>query len=90
MLIKMWQDIVLSGVGIVFTLILIPQLKDSIDGKSQLNLFTSSITGIGCFIICLIDMTLNLHIAAAVSLITGLVWLSFFGLAYRTKNNTQV
>lgn len=86
----MWQDLLLSGIGIAFTIILIPQLLDSIKGKSQINTLTSSITGCGCFLICFVDITLNLYIAAAVSLITGFVWLSFFGLAFRTKLNGEL
>jgi hypothetical protein len=86
----MWQDLLLSGIGIAFTIILIPQLIDSIRGKSQINTLTSSITGCGCFLICFVDITLNLYFAAIVSLLTGIVWLTFFGLAFRTKSNGQV
>jgi hypothetical protein len=82
----MWQDLVLSIIGIAFTIILIPQLLDSIKGKSQINTLTSSITGFGCFLICFVDFTLGLYIAAIVSLITGIVWLLFFGLAFKMKN----
>lgn len=81
----MWQDFVLSGIGIVFTIILIPQLIDSIKDIDHINKLTSSITGMGCFLICAVDITLGLYFAAAVSMITGIVWLTFFVLAIRSK-----
>ena len=71
----MWQDYVLSIVGVSFTIMLIPQLYDAIRGDAQLNFWTCLITGIGCFVIGLVDITLGLPIAAVVSFTTGIMWL---------------
>jgi hypothetical protein len=71
---NMWQDLVLSSIGIVFTLSLIPQLKDVLKKQCKMNWVTCSITSIGCFIIAYVDYTLDLQISAIVAVATGIVW----------------
>ena len=70
----MWQDLVLSSVGIVFTLALIPQLRDIYNKQCKMNWITCSITSIGCFVIAYTDYSLNLYISTIVSVITAIVW----------------
>jgi hypothetical protein len=80
----MWQDLVLSVVGFLFTIMLIPQLCDAYAGKAILNFWTCLITGLGCVAIGVVDVTLNLPIASVVSISTGLMWLA---LMYYSEEN---
>lgn len=80
----MWQDLALSAIGIIFTLMLIPQLLDSVRGKAILNYWTCLITGIGCLVMGCVYLTLELPISAVVSFTTGTMWLAI--LYYSEKN----
>ena len=70
----MWQDIILSMIGVVFTIVLIPQLKDVIKNKCKMNGLTCMVTSGGCFLISYVDFSLNLPISSAVSAVTGILW----------------
>lgn len=85
----MWQDIVMSVVGIIFTIMLIPQLIDLIKKHICMNYLTCVVTGIGCFVIAFIDITLNLIGAAAISVITGIIWILLFILSIKNSKNIQ-
>jgi len=82
----MWQDLALSTTGVVFTIMLIPQMYDGIRGDAILNRWTCLVTGIGCIVVGIIDITLNLPISAAVSASTGLMWLI---LLYYSETNRK-
>lgn len=82
----MWQDYVLSVVGLLFTLMLIPQLWDGILGRAILNFWTCLVTGLGCITIGFVDITLGLPLAAAVSFSTGGMWLA---LMYYSEQNRK-
>lgn len=84
----MWQDVILSVVGFAFTIMLLPQLYDAVKGKAVLNFWTCLITGLGCITIGIVDITLNLPIACAVSVSTGLMWLAL--MYYSEKNRKEV
>jgi plasmid maintenance system antidote protein VapI len=71
----MWQDFGFAFIGFLFTVMLIPQLIDGLKGKAVMNFWTCYITGIGCIAMGDIDLTLNLPIAAMVSMSTGLMWI---------------
>jgi len=81
----MWQDLVLSTVGFLFTIMLIPQLCDAYAGKAILNFWTCFITGLGCIAIGVVDVTLNLPIASVVSISTGLMWLALMYYSEKTR-----
>jgi hypothetical protein len=83
----MWQDIVLSIVGLLFTLMLIPQIWDGRRGKAILNFWTCLITGAGCVVVGIVDVTLGLPYAAAVSASTGTMWLL---LLYYSEENRKI
>ena len=83
----MWQDFALSVIGIVFTLMLIPQLLDSARGKAILNYWTCLITGIGCLVMGCVYLTLDLPISAIVSFTTGTMWIAI--LYYSEKNRKR-
>lgn len=69
----MWQDFVLSFIGIIFTAALIPQLID-VYKNNVMNSTTCFITSSGCFVIAYVDFTLNLPYASIMSVITAIVW----------------
>lgn len=83
----MWQDIVLSVVGFLFTIMLLPQLADAVRGKALLNFWTCLITGLGCITIGIVDLTLGLPLAMVVSISTGIMWLL---LLYYSEENRKI
>lgn len=80
----MWQDLVITGVSLLFTAFLIPQLWDCINGRTRTNRITSITTGCGLLIMSGCYFTLGLHLSYFSSLLTSLVW---FALAvdYRDR-----
>lgn len=86
----MWQDFVFSIVGIVFTLILVPQLLDVFNKRCNLNCLTCATTGVGCFIIAFVDTTLNLPFAALISVITGIIWLLLLIFSIKNSKTTLI
>lgn len=86
----MWQDIALSFIGLLFTIMLIPQLKDGYHGKATLNFWTCLITGLGCIGMGIVDITLTLYYAATVSISTGIVWLLLMYYSEKNRKNNRV
>jgi addiction module HigA family antidote len=74
-------------IGFLFTVMLLPQLYDAYRGHSIMNLWTCLVTGLGCIFIGLIDTTINLPLAAVVSVSTGVMWLLL--MYYSEKNKEQ-
>lgn len=72
-----WQDIVISMIGFLFGFILIPQIKDSLKGKT-VNVMTSSLTAIGLYILGAAFITLGLWLSAISSIFSGTMWLILF------------
>lgn len=85
----MWQDLVLSVVGLLFTVMLIPQLNDAIRGKVVLNFWTCLVTGMGCIVIGCVDITLNLPLAMVVSISTGTMWLALMYYSEENRKNPK-
>jgi uncharacterized protein with PQ loop repeat len=85
----MWQDLVLSSIGIVFTISLIPQLIDVMRKKTKMNLTTCIITSVGCIIIGGVDFTLGLPISAIVAISTGVLWGLMLIFSITPKINTE-
>jgi hypothetical protein len=91
----MWQDLALSIIGVVFTIMLLPQLRDVkrgklVDGKQIkviLNFWTCLITGIGLIVMGSVYATLNLAVASAVSFTTAAIWLLLMGYSERNRKN---
>lgn len=82
----MWQDLVITGVSLLFTAFLIPQLWDCINCRTKTNKITSITTGIGLLVMSGCYFTLDLFLSGFSSLLTSLVW---FALAvdYRDRKN---
>ena len=79
----MWQDLVIAGVSFSFAFILLPQVRDSLKGKSYVNMITSSLSAIGLFILTMTFETMDMRFSALSALVTCIMWLILFGLSYR-------
>ena len=77
-----WQDIVLAVLGFLFSVMLIPQIKDSLKGKS-VNVVTSSLTALGLVIMGATFLTLELWLTALSSFLNGALWLLLLVLAVK-------
>ncbi len=85
----LWQDIVIAAVSLLFGFILIPQLKDVLNGKTILNGFTAAFTTIGLFILAITFLTLNLYISVVAETFSGVIWLLLFILSVRNNRKTK-
>lgn len=83
-----WQDIVIAVVSILFGFILMPQLKDVWHGKSILNLYTSSLTTIGLFVLAITFYTMQFWISFTAEIFSGTIWLLLFVLSF--KNTRKI
>lgn len=73
-----WEDIVIAVVSILFSFILLPQLRDVCRGKTILNLYTASLTTIGLYILAATFFTMEYWISFTAEFISGTVWLLLF------------
>lgn len=70
----MWQDVVMSIVGLVFALVMIPQLIDCYKKKCKMNSISCSITIAGLIVMGICMFTLNAYYTAVVEMIAASVW----------------
>ncbi len=84
----MWQDIVIALVGLSFGLMLFPQLRDVIHGKS-VNIYTAGLTTAGLYVLALTFFTLEMWITVIAETFAGTVWflLFFFSVINKRKTN---
>jgi len=84
----MWQDIVIALVGLSFGLMLFPQLRDVIRGKS-VNIYTAGLTTAGLYVLALTFFTLEMWITVIAETFAGTVWflLFFFSVINKRKAN---
>ena len=80
-----WQDIVIAVVSILFGFILIPQLKDVWKGKTNLNLFTASLTTIGLYVLAVTFFTMQFWISFTAEIFSGTIWLLLFALSFKNR-----
>ncbi len=74
-----WQDVVITISGIVFSLSLFPQVYHGYKHKvGPITYHTSIPTFLGLFVISFAYYTLGLYFSSVVCFITGLVWFSLF------------
>ena len=81
-----WQDIVLSIVGIILTIALVPQVIEGFKRrKGYVTLTTSGPTFIGLYVTSIVFYTLSLFMTSILYSITGTLWLTLFiqRLVYR-------
>lgn len=78
----MWQDLVISVVGFLFAIMVIPQLIDSIKGKSFVNMWTSGLTAIGLSILAFCFATMEMWVSTAAEIAVALAWFLAWMLAF--------
>ena len=83
----MWQDYVIAIVSLLFGIILIPQLIDTIRGKTILNLYTASLTTIGLFILAATFFSLSFWTSFIADVISGFIWSLLF--IFSLKNSRK-
>jgi len=76
----MWQDKVISVVGLLFGFMLIPMVIDSLNGIT-VNIVSSSLTAIGLFIMAGCFWTMKLKLSFISNLITATMWTILFVIA---------
>jgi CHASE2 domain-containing sensor protein len=79
----MWQDLFFASSGVIFSLMLIPQLVDAYHGKGM-NIITASLTAGLLFFQCYAYFTLNMFFAAIP--ITAIIWAA---IAYFSMTRTE-
>jgi hypothetical protein len=79
----MWQDYVIAIVSLLFGIILIPQLMDTIRGKTVLNLYTASLTTVGLFILSATFFTMKYWTSFAADVLSGVIWFLLFVFSLR-------
>ena len=79
----MWQDYVIATVSLLFGFILLPQLIDTIRGKTILNLYTASLTTIGLFILAGTFFTMRYWSSFIADVFSGVIWLLLFLFSVR-------
>ncbi len=84
------HDIVIAVVSILFGLILLPQLKDVLKGKSILNLYTCSLTTIGLIILTTNFYIMKFWISFLADFFSAIIWflLFLFSLKNAKKNKS--
>ena len=70
----MWQDIVMSVVGVIFTVVLIPQVIDCYKKRGKMNAISCSITVAGLVVMAICMFTLGAYYTAVMEVITAGMW----------------
>lgn len=84
----MWQDYVIAIVSLLFGVILLPQLLDTWRGKTILNLYTTSLTTIGLFILAATFFTMSYWTSFIADIISGVIWFVLFLFSLKNKRKT--
>jgi len=79
-----WQDIVISIVGMSFGFMLIPMIKDSLKGKT-INPLSAFLTMMGIYIIGITMYTLELYLSVISQLFSGTMWAILFILSIKKR-----
>jgi len=77
--IQKWQDKVITIVGIAFGFMLIPMILDSLNGQT-VNLWSSSLTAIGLYVLSYCFFTLDLKLSSVSNLFVAVMWSIIFVL----------
>jgi membrane protein required for beta-lactamase induction len=84
-----WQDLVMSGCGILFAAAFIPQIVRNAVRRScnDFSYTTILMTVIPLLIMALCQQTLNLYLSAASTSITASMWIMVLLQKYGYRNN---
>jgi len=81
-----WQDLAITGITILFAVMLLPQLRDVLSRGAVLNFFSALLTSILGYGMALVFATLGLWIAMAGQALVATVWML---LAYFSLRNVR-
>lgn len=81
----MWQDWLISVVCFAFGFMLIPQLLDSLKGKSYINVYTAFMTIIALILLAIAFASLDMWLATISEIIAVVIWIVLFGLSLRSR-----
>lgn len=81
-----WQDLTITGITILFAVMLLPQLRDVVSRGAVLNCFSAFFTSMLGYIMALVFATLGLWISMAGQALVASVWLL---LAYFSLSNVR-
>ena len=80
------HDVIIAIVSFLFAVVLLPQLRDVLKGKTTLNLFAASLTTIGLIILTANFFVMGFWISFAADLFNSVVWFLLFVFSYRNLN----
>ena len=82
------QDIVIACVGILFGVILLPQLIDVIKKGKILNTTTAGLTSLGLFVLVITFISMEFWIAVIADIFTCSMWLLIFFFSVKNKRRS--
>lgn len=81
-----WQDFAITGITVLFAVMLLPQLRDVISRGAVLNCFSAFFTSVFSYTLAMVFATLGLWISVVGQALVASVWLL---LAYFSLRNVQ-
>ena len=88
----MWQDIVLASAGLLFGIVLIPQIRDLYHGGPPLNLTSASLTVVALMMINYTYVSLGLWYSVMANIVDVAAWglIVGFSISNREVTNERV
>jgi hypothetical protein len=84
-----WQDFAITGITLLFAIMLLPQLRDVLSRGTVLNFFSALFTSILGYIMTLVFATLGLWMSVAGQSIVASVWMLLAYFSLRNVRNTM-
>lgn len=81
-----WQDFAITGITVLFAVMLLPQLRDVVTRGAVMNFFTALTTSLLSYLMALVFATLGLWISVFGQGLAATVWLM---LAYFSLKNVR-
>lgn len=82
-----WQDFAITGITVLFAVMLLPQLRDVLSRGAVLNLFTALFTSILGYSMALVFATLGLWISMVGQGLVATVWMLLACFSLRNVRN---
>jgi len=84
----MWQDILLTGLNIMFSFALVPQIIHNFKTKKKnIAISTGLVSSLGMYAVSFIYFTLNLYATTIVGIVSGTLWLTLLIQSIVYRNN---
>jgi len=84
-----WQDFAITGITILFAVMLLPQLRDVLSRGAVLNFFSALFTSILGYILTLVFATLGLWMSVAGQTLVASAWMLLAYFSLRNVRNTM-